>query len=459
MNAVQELDNALHVAGVDRLPRAILSFSAADADAAHLKSIQRMLARATVRKPFKDSSNYRFKDIEELYLQATYRESPTFVRDALNYLRLYEALAIEIRRLKNDLPDLWFDARMPRGVAESLIGRIAGVCHLDRKLASTKVISGKLHALRGRSQARKLFGDACAEMDGYSTIFNHDLGASTFFDEMTVRRAVVGCGAANRRAPKLQMDQVDSLTGAQHVVLFSMEHQYTRTFLPYWLSIAEYVKQSGIAFHFIIADRGETPVHLANSAREVLRTLGAFRMPDVESHGENVSFSTVQVPPWCQDVAAFSACARFLYARQLSEQLGMSVIVQDVDMNLAVNPSPYFDALPTDRIGITSNRPGYTVDPWRKFLGGMFLLPHEETAFQLMRRLEDYLLCGLVEKRAWGLDQNGLSYLHDVVIEDYGAAEERLFSLSDPALPPRPDRGVPIHGLLLERHRAMECPT
>jgi hypothetical protein len=170
MNAVQELDNSLHVAGVDRLPRAILSLSDADADAAHLKSIQRMLARATVRKPFKDSSNYRFKDIEELYLQATYQGSPTFVRDALNYLRLYEALATEMR-LTNDLPDLWFDARIPQDVAESLIDRIAKVNQLDCKLASTRMIWGKLHALRGRVYARRLFGDACAEMDGHSAIF------------------------------------------------------------------------------------------------------------------------------------------------------------------------------------------------------------------------------------------------------------------------------------------------
>ena len=79
------------------------------------------------------------------------------------------------------------------------------------------------------------------------------------------------------------------------------------------------------------------------------------------------------------------------------------------------------------------------------------MLPHDELAFALSRRVEDYLLRGLGESNSWYLDQNALAYLYESVAKENGALEGSLVSLETLEPKKRPFEGFGIHALFEKR--------
>ena len=242
-----------------------------------------------------------------------------------------------------------------------------------------------------------------------------------------------------------------SSQNAQLLLVMSCEQKYLQIYLPYWLSVADYLKPEGFCFHFVIIDDSDEAAALIDDAESLSQALARFRGNARASSGRNVSFSSIAKPSWCASVGSLAACARLLYARQISERTGMRVITLDIDFWMTDDPATWFAALPTENIALAPIRVKWSVDPWRRFGAGTYVLPHDELAFALSRRVEDYLLRGLGESNSWYLDQNALAYLYESVAKENGALEGSLVSLETLEPIKRPFEGFGIHALFEKR--------
>jgi hypothetical protein len=449
---INDLTRALRAPEVSiTLPRAILELGFAEDEETVKQSLQRMVCDTTVLKEFDDPQEFNFKDVDALYAESVRESSPTYVVDALNYVRLYQALAKQMRTLDLD-GEKWFGASMPHHAAAGLIAAVDAVEGFDATLLSSKLVLGKLYALQSRDAASRLFSSAHAELHDQFDVFPHEGGADTYLDASTLERNEEVIAERRESLPERREYGSVCLDNARFFIFMSCERKFLRIYMPYWLSVAEYLKARGFAFHVLLTDATDEADDIVESAAVLLRALAVFRGYDPTTFCDNVSFSSVPVPPWCPDRRSYSACARFLYARELSERTGARVIVQDIDFFVSHDPVPWYEALPPDRLSLGSYGVKLTVDPWMKFSAGIYVLPHEASAFALMQRMEDYLLKGLGKPVSWYLDQNAIAYLYEVGTSDYG--DDLLFNLDRlrPGLPLpravwRPVHGLPIHGV------------
>jgi hypothetical protein len=439
-DVIRDFERALRAPGSSPLPRAILELPLSGSEEDAVKhTLHDMLIRTTVLKAFDNLAEFNFKDVDVLYAESRSAGSSEYVVDALNYLRLYQALAVHMRTLA--LGGSWFGASISRD-ASNMIAALEKVNGLDPGLMSTKLMLGKLWALQDRPSARQLFEDATAGFEKDLGVFQHDCGATTYFDDASLERDRQLITERRMSLPPRQEYGPMNLEDSRFLIVMSCEQKYMRMYLPYWLSVAEYLEPRGFAYHFLLADStGEAP-EIIDDAEVLSQAMARFRGYDPSTFCRNVSFSSVPVPSWCLSLSSFAASARLLYARDISEGTGMRVITQDVDFCITHDPSPWFDALPVDRIALSSNRVIWTVDPWRKFLGGTYVLPSNELAFTLSRKVEDYLLNGLGKYTSWYLDQNALAYLYETADGDAGNS---LFSLAELGPLMRPSRGLDIH--------------
>jgi hypothetical protein len=461
VTALAELQRALTEPGDSPLPRAVLELRPdAGEEGAVKQQLARMLYQTTVLKRFSHANEFRFKDVDALYGEAIDSDCPDYLADSLNYLRIYQVLADRLRAL-NLGEEKWFGTRVPREAAPDLIAAIEGLGRFDPKLPSSMLVLGKLHALHSRKAACEQFAAAITRFRAGQDLLAREGGASTYFDQATMEGEAGTVGERREALPPKEEYGSIGLDGVRHLCLFSCEERFLRIYLPYWLSIAEYLKPLGFAYHVLITAPSSEAASMVEDAEASLRALAKLRDANPATFGDNISFSSVAVPSWCADERAYSACARYLYARELSERTGMRVIVQDIDLVVSFDPSPWFEAMPVDRIVLGSYSPDLSIDPWRKFSAGVFGLPHDEAAFELMRVIEDYLLEGLGQQASWYLDQNALAYLHDVATQEGERVDDLLFSLDDqraglPQVPGglRPIHMLPVHGLFEKHARA-----
>lgn len=429
------------------LPRAILDARFSELDP---KIVGRVLAlltyRATVLRLFDRLENFNFKDIDALYMESCEANCVGYITEALNYLRLHQALARQLRRM--DWPtEWWFGTKMSPTATRRVIGAVEHVAGFDGSLVSSALVLGKAHALGERSsKARELFSYATA-VRANMRAFPHDYGAATYYDHETLeqRRAMT----AERRAMLPRRNVYgDVPAGTRFLVLISCERHYLRAHLPYWLSMVDYLGEDGFAFHFLVVDDAGIGPELVRDADVLLASLRRFRAK-TDGH-ENVSFSSISCPPWCPSVKSLSACARLLYAREIAESSGVRVIALDINFHFTDDPRPWFEGIPEQQIALNANSVRRTIDPWRKFLAGTVVLPTNNQAVSRFRLVEDYLLCGLGEAESWYLDQNALAFFYDEVTSCVDALSV-LAHLRERTGVARPFRGFPIHDLLEKR--------
>lgn len=451
---VDELEKALRGGAERSLPRGIVELPRGEEEGDALERRLGALVRSmTVLRRFNHDDEFRFKDIDALYGEALRVGSPQSVLETLNYLRLYDAFAARMRALEVEGAK-WFDTRLPREAAASLIEAVEGVDGFSPQLTGSRLMLGKLHALADRSRAHEQFGRALEVGGPGLGVLAHDRPVITYFDEATLERGRQAIAERRSSLPPLREHGQASLGDSRFLVLMSCERRFLRIYLPYWLSVAEYLKPLGFAYRLLITDSDGSAPELVERAEELRRALAGFRGCDEASFCDHVSFSSTPVPAWCADPRSYSACARYLYARELCERAEIQVIVHDIDMFVSHDPSVWFGAMPADKVLLGSYSPNLSIDPWRKFSAGIFGLPPDESAFRLMRRMEDYLLLGLGEKAAWYLDQNALSYLHDTVTDGDSDLGELLFSIDGQREGMvsafggvRPVHMLPVHGL------------
>jgi len=447
VSPIQRLDLALRAKTPSSLPREILTLDASCQSSDLLHHASRMIVRATVRRDFDDPSNYQFKDVESLYLESLQVDCPDYLREALNYLRIYQGLARCIRQISLDASEYWFDSQSLARALPRLLAAVENVTAFDPQRASSAIILGKINAIHGRAVARQYFEN----VEFNSSVLQHDCGAATYFDDEALRNLDSVIASRRELVRWTQKPDRVSTGGARHLVLMSSDSQYLRTYLPYWLSVSEYLRPLGLAFHIIITAQRSDFGELIEDAERLRRALAIFRGYDSASYGQNMSFSCAEAPEWCPSMRSFAACARYLFAAELLQMCGIGVIVQDIDLCLTENPSAWLGALPPDKVVLVSNRVRNTVDPWRKFIAGTVVLQPSEPVFGVLGRLEDYLLGGLAERNAWYLDQNALTYVHETASD-----EERRHLLSHREMTPskRPLRGTGVDVLFQDQQRS-----
>lgn len=363
-----------------------------------------LLRRLVVLKPFDDPNQYVFPEAEALYA-----ESEGSAREAANYLRIYQAIASELRGVKGD----WFAGMLQnRETRDRLIRAVESLPGFDPYLTSSHIVLGKIEALCNRAAAASLLTISDEDL----ALFQIDVGARTYFSEIR---------PCEHERPALE---VLDHPAAKDVILMSCDPRFLRSFLPYWASVAPYVRDA--EFHIIATD--PQPIE---SALAMMRAMAEFR-----GGAPNVGFSVAIQPSWCINRSTWAACSRFLYARELSELTGARIVILDADFCMTDDPRPWLVKMPRDRIVVNSNMARFGLDPWRKFLGGTFVLPPNTRAYELMRIVEAYILGGLGERHSWFLDQNALTFLMDRV----GRGE--FVSLATLGVQ-RPVREIPINRL------------
>jgi hypothetical protein len=454
VRAVQELQHALCSAVDERLPRAILGvrLSGGDDDRDIKEALRQLILHTTVLNPFNDTGEFRFGNINALYHRSREAGCTEHVVEVLNYLRLYQALVELIRPLIADVNDVWFGHRVLPNAADEFVGAVESLENFDRTLMSSLLVLGKLHGLRDRAEARRMFVRSKPGLDAYIGVFMGELGARTYLDRSVLERneALIAERRASLVGSWCRYGQICP-ADTRFLVLMSCDQRFFEIYFPYWLSVAEYLRTFGFAFHFIVTEPPKNASRLVNDAVGLRSALRRFRGYRTSGFSRNVSFSSVGAPAWCPRPRTFSACARFLYAREVVEQAEMPVLVQDMDFHLAWDPRPWFRSLPSDKICLTSSRVAISIDPWQKFRGGAYGFPALDGALTAATWLEDYLLYGLGDEHSWFLDQNALSFLYERV-DGEGLAGNLLFSLDDLRPLLRPSAESAAHPLWEERH-------
>ena len=444
--AIADFERALLAPGEERLPTELLRLGPA-AGAAE-RALNGVVNRATTYVNLSAATGPRFKDVGALYGDAVRFGSPCFVVEALNYLRLYDALGPVLGGL-DVMGRSWFGAALPDEETGRLTAAVEATPGFDPGLMSSGLMLGKLEALRDRTEAARAFARALAVREEMGPLrFNR--GAHTYFDVARLERDREAVAGRRRALQAPQPRGPEGREGRGPVILVAAEREYLRTHLPYWLSVAEQLGDIGWRLHVLaIGGEAEAAV-LIEKARVTERALARFRGRSAPRSGV-VSFSSVPVPPWCAHVPAFAACAPLLHGREIAERHGAPVVAVDVDMRITDDPRPWLEALPAEAIGLDDNRIDVTIDPWRKFRGGVYVLPQEEAGLQPARLVEDYLLSALAEPDPWFADQNALDFLHETAAAER-EAHRRLYPLK--RLPMRsPFRGTMVDYVFLDLAR------
>ena len=161
MSVIHKLERAFTDSSESSLPRGIVEFCyEEEADAQNKVALAALLYRSTVLKWIANPETFNFKDISALYSESHRAGCPYYVAEALNYLRLYQVLGIQLRKLDMSDGETWFGGCTLEKAAAPLIAAVEGVDNFEPGCMSSKLVMGKLRALGSREVATRLFDDA-----------------------------------------------------------------------------------------------------------------------------------------------------------------------------------------------------------------------------------------------------------------------------------------------------------
>ncbi|MBV9861260.1 MAG: hypothetical protein JO267_03840, partial [Alphaproteobacteria bacterium] len=266
----------------------------------------------------------------------------------------------------------------------------------------------------------------------------HDEGLATYFAKAALAAAaprlaarrdqVLGSWRRLSPLPEPGQRRPDELA-----FLYSCDANFFRIYFPYWLSVAEYLKPSGFHFHFLLNGQETEILELLSDAEALRQRLGRFRDCDPDIYADNISYSFAPLPEFCAKPVTYFACARYLFARTVSQAFGGRLIIQDIDLVFRDNPRSYFETFAQDKFAIWCSAGLYGLDPWRRFIAITFPVPCSEQAHECLADLEDYILAGLEKAGSWYLDQNALLYFFERMV-----ARGRADMMENLARRPRP---------------------
>lgn len=287
------------------------------------------------------------------------------------------------------------------------------------------MFSAMLASTSDRTAAAELFRAANVASPEFSRAALLDQFASTYFSSAELRAKAEE--AEERRRSLLEGFQVlgepewDGDDGI--LLLFSCDPIFFAIYLPYWVSLSQYLLELDIYLHFVLVCDGQDADEILDKGQRVIESTARLRGCDPGLLSVHLSFSRVQVPSYVKDRTTFYACARYLVAGTIAGRFGGCVLVLDIDMTLRSDPEVFFQnlkRLPQPRLPIVIAGGMESLIPTRRYMAGTFPVPDGELGEWVMQSLEAYLYAGLSSAVSGTLDQNALAYVAEEMISRYG---------------------------------------
>ncbi len=335
------------------------------------------------------------------------------VGEALNYIRLYDALGKEVVR-RNLLDQNYLVAGHLHDCIEPVMAVIDSLPERRKQFYGTRMFRGKLESLRDRDAAAGIFAATLTEQTLFKQACTFDGGGGTYFSEARIRANLPALVARqDELARSLKTLSRPEPGRCEPVWLFSCDVRFLAIYMPHWLATAEYCKRRNVEFHFIVIGSSEETDKALATVEALRRNLAELRGFDPATYDSNISFSTWSSPDWCPEPITIYACARYLAIGELSARFDRSILIQDMDFTLVEDPEAFMSRFPGPGFGIQPSRGMYGLDAWRRFMGGTFFAPNSDAARRDLKMLEAYLLEGLPIGRSWYLDQNALAFFFE----------------------------------------------
>jgi hypothetical protein len=290
-----------------------------------------------------------------------------------------------------------------------------GLLMFDAMLASTS----------DRAAAASLFQAANAANPGFAKAALLDQFASTYFSSAELRARAEEIEERRRLLlDEFQLLSEPKRTGDEGTLfLFSCDPVFFAIYLPYWISLGQYLLEFDVSLHFVLACDDHDSDDLLDRGQGVIESTARLRGVDPDLLSSCLSFSRTQVPEYVKDRTTFYACARYLVARRMAERFNGRLLVLDVDMTLRSDPRVFFqhlERLPQGRLPMMIASGVATLIPTRRYMAGTFPVPEGELGEWVMQTLEAYVYAGLSSDVSGTLDQNALAYVAEETIGRHG---------------------------------------
>lgn len=276
-----------------------------------------------------------------------------------------------------------------------------------------------------RDTAAGLFHAANAANPEFAKATLLDQFASTYFsttelsaraDEVDERRRALLSEFRLLSEPK-QGDDGSTL------LLFSCDPVYFAIYLPYWISLCQYMLDLDINLHFVLVCEQQEASEILDRGEQVIESTAHLRGGDLGLLSKHLSFSHVETPGYVKDRTTFYACARYLVAMNLDRRFKGRVVILDIDMTVRSDPAMFLQRLRevSDlRLPMTIASGLQSLIPARRYMAGTFPVPKGELGERVMSSLESYIYAGLSSEVSGTLDQNALAYVAEGMIGEYG---------------------------------------
>jgi len=345
------------------------------------------------------------------------------LRSALDYLLLW-AEAIRYSKAK-DLAGPYHEV-FTNGNHVAAIGRridaIGGELSTEYGALMFRAL---LASTSDRNAAASLFQAANAASPEFAKATLLDQFASTYFStsELSTRADEVDERRRSLLGEFQLMSEPKQGDGEGTLFLFSCDPVYFAIYLPYWISLSQYLLDLDVSLHFVLVCEQREAAEILDRGRKVIESTTHLRGGDLDLLGEHLSFSQVEVPGYVKDRTTFYACARYLVARNLDRQFKGRVVILDIDMTVRSDPGVFLQRLRevSDlRLPIVIAGGLESLIPTRRYMAGTFPVPKGELGERVMQSLETYIYAGLSSAVSGTLDQNALAYVAEGMIREYG---------------------------------------
>lgn len=396
------------------LPDTLLAINSHTDSQFTARRLCRMLYEVLEVKPriYHSAGAINYEDATKLAVEAASRSwvSPN-VRDALSYMALWGPIDAYFSDLH--LRDCFLLDWSSVEHTEALLECVRSSAAYFPNTFSAHMLDAIVLSTADRDRAAVAFQAAREANPDMFAELEIDIGASSYLSEahLLAHRDEI----ASRKQWLLDSFELHTpmRRGGHGRIMFtcSSDRRFFRIYFPYWLLLAEYFKTFDADFHFLLNGEPDEVARLVEAADGVRDQVARLRAYDRTRFADNVSFSSVPLPPWTTSANSFYASSRFLLARRISDEYEGPLLISDIDFFFRTEPGSFLAALPRDKLGFTWIRGFEALRPWRRFLGGHLLVPNDEAAHACLMSAEDYIIAGLPLERSWTVDQNALSYM------------------------------------------------
>ena len=262
-------------------------------------------------------------------------------------------------------------------------------------------LRGQILSLYDRESAALEF-DNCKKLDcDLVATFYLDMGVNTYYGVVEVDTKVIADRVAEIKASQ---KVISDLRKGDLIVTLSVDPDFFRIYMPLLFFYAQQLRD--IDFHIVLCADLHIAMDLVNDGAIYCSALARL---NAQPPPENVSFSSIAIPKFCNANKTFYACARFFVIDRLLENYS-SVFVMDADMTIQEDPRPFFASLAKHKFGLPKTKGLEFLSPWRRYMAGSVFINGTEDNCVLIKEIQIYLTKGLAEGNSWMLDQNALAF-------------------------------------------------